>query len=74
MRDSRRYRTNAAKCLLAAKTCQPPFRSLILAVATSWHTLARQDEAMDELLVRWGCLDFAPALSAAGRGKAMEIS
>jgi hypothetical protein len=33
MRDSRRYRMNAAECLLAAKTCQPPFRGLILAVA-----------------------------------------
>jgi hypothetical protein len=74
MRDSRRYRKNAAECLLAAKTCQPPFRGLVLAVATSWHTLARQDEAMDELLVRWGCLDFAPALRAAGNEKATEIS
>jgi hypothetical protein len=39
--------------LLAAKTCEPPYRGLILAVATSWHALARQDEAMDELLASW---------------------
>jgi hypothetical protein len=73
MRDSRRYRMNAAECLLAAKTCQPPFRGLILAVATSWQALARQDVAVDELLALWGCPDFAPALSAARNGKAMEI-
>jgi hypothetical protein len=74
MRGSRRDRMNAAECLLAAETCHPPSRGLILAVATSWHTLARQDEAMDELLVRWGCLDFAPARRAAGSEKAMEFS
>jgi hypothetical protein len=39
-----------------------PFRGLSLAVATPWHTLTLQDEAVDELLVRWGCADFAPAL------------
>jgi hypothetical protein len=74
MRDSRRYRMNAAGCLLAAKTCQPPFRGLILAVATSWQTLACQDEAVEELLGLWGCPDFAPALSAARNGKPKEIS
>jgi hypothetical protein len=53
MNHARRYRGNAADCLLAAKTCDPSYRGLILAVATSWHALARQDEAMDELLASW---------------------
>jgi hypothetical protein len=59
MNDSRRFRMNAAECLLAAKTCEPPYRGLILAVATSWHALARQDEAMDELVGTWSKPDAA---------------
>jgi hypothetical protein len=50
MNDARRFRMNAAQCLLAAKTCEPPYPGFILAVATSWHALARQDEAIDELV------------------------
>jgi hypothetical protein len=53
MNDARRFRMNAAECLLAAKTCEPPYRGLIVAVATSWYALARQDEAMDELIATW---------------------
>ena len=59
MNDARRFRMNAAECLLAVKTCEPPYRGLILAVSTSWHALARQDEAMDELIASWGKTDAA---------------
>ena len=59
MNDARRFRMNAAECLLAAKTCEPPDRGLVLAVATSWHALARQDEAMDELVATWNKADAA---------------
>jgi hypothetical protein len=51
MHDSRRYRDNAAECLLAAQeACQPYYRKLRLSMAVSWLSLARQDEAMDDLL------------------------
>jgi hypothetical protein len=51
MHDSRRYRDNAAECLLAAQApCQPYHRKLRLSMAASWLSLARQDEAMDDLL------------------------
>jgi hypothetical protein len=51
MHDSRSYRDNAAHCLLAAQeACQPHFRKLRLSMAISWLSLARQDEAMDNLL------------------------
>jgi hypothetical protein len=54
MHDSRRYRYNAAECLLAAQeACQPYYRKLRLSIATSWLSLARQDEAMDNLLASW---------------------
>jgi hypothetical protein len=51
MHDSRSYRDNAAQCLLAAQeACQPYYRKLRLSMAVSWLSLARQDEAMDDLL------------------------
>jgi hypothetical protein len=51
MQDSQRYRHNAAQCLLAAKEAfQPCYRKLRLSMASSWLSLARQDEAMDNLL------------------------
>jgi hypothetical protein len=51
MHDSRRYRDSAAECLLAAQApCQPYYRRLRLSMAASWLSLARQDEAMDNLL------------------------
>jgi hypothetical protein len=54
MNDSRRYRSNAADCLLAAKDAQRPGdRQLRLSMANSWLSLARQDEAMDNLLASW---------------------
>ena len=54
MHDSQRYRDNAAQCLLAAQAaCQPHSRKLRLSMAHSWLSLARQDEAMDNLLASW---------------------
>jgi hypothetical protein len=54
MNDSRRYRSNAADCLLAAHDAQQPRdRKLRLSMANSWIALARQDKAMDDLLAGW---------------------
>jgi hypothetical protein len=53
MDDAQRYLTNAAECLSAAERCQPPYRGLTLAIGTSWLSLARQQEAVDELLAIW---------------------
>jgi hypothetical protein len=54
MNDSPRYRANAADCLSAAqdpqRACDRDFR---LSLAVSWLLLARQDEAMDNLLAGW---------------------
>jgi hypothetical protein len=53
MNDAQRYRMNAAECLSAAERCEPPYRSLTLAIAASSLSLARQQEAMDGLLAIW---------------------
>jgi hypothetical protein len=54
MHDSRRYRDSAVECLLAAQeACQPYYRKLRLSMAASWLSLARQDEAIDNLLANW---------------------
>jgi hypothetical protein len=54
MNDSKRYRSNAANCLMAAKdVCPPSNRGIHLSMAVSWLSLARQDEAMDDLLAIW---------------------
>lgn len=54
MNDSKRYRSNAADCLMAAHDAgQPGSRGIHFSVATSWLLLARQDEAMDDLLASW---------------------
>ena len=54
MHDSPRYRDRAAECLLAAQeACQPYYRKLRLSMAASWLSLARQDEAIDNLLANW---------------------
>jgi hypothetical protein len=49
MDDARRYRVNAADCLLAAKSCQPDYHAIILSVSACWHSLAIEDEAIDLL-------------------------
>jgi hypothetical protein len=51
MDDARRYRVYAADCLLAAKTCHPGYRSMLVSIATSWHSLACQEEAIDLLRI-----------------------
>jgi hypothetical protein len=54
MHDSQRYRDRAAECVLAAQeACQPYYRKIQLSMAVSWLSLARQDEAMDDLLASW---------------------
>jgi hypothetical protein len=51
MHDSRRYRDNAAECLLAAQeACELHSRKLHLSLADAWLSLARRDEAIDNLL------------------------
>jgi hypothetical protein len=53
MNDARRYRMNAAECLLAAKTCEPSYRSILLTISAAWYALAIQDEEIDRLLATW---------------------
>jgi hypothetical protein len=54
MHDSKRYRSNAANCLMAAQdACRPGTRGIHLSMAASWLSLARQNEAMDHLLAIW---------------------
>jgi hypothetical protein len=54
MHDSPSYRDSAAKCLSAAQqACEPYYRSLHLSMAVSWLSLARRDEATDNLLASW---------------------
>jgi hypothetical protein len=53
MNDARRYRVNAAECLLAAKTCEPFYRSGILAISAAWYALAIEDEEIDRLFATW---------------------
>jgi hypothetical protein len=66
MHDSRRYRDSAAECLLAAQeACQPYYRKLHLSMAASWLSLARQDEAIDNLLASW---DTANPIKVDGLG------
>jgi hypothetical protein len=66
MHDSQRYRDRAAECLLAAQqACQPYYRKIQLSMAVSWLSLARQDEAMDDLLASW---DTAEPVKTHGLG------
>jgi hypothetical protein len=66
MHDSRRYRDSAAECLWAAQeACQPYYRKLHLSMAASWLSLARQDEAIDNLLASW---DMAASVKTDGLG------
>jgi hypothetical protein len=51
--DAQRYRMNAVECLSAAAQCEPAYRGLTLAIAEAWLSLARQQEALDQLLVIW---------------------
>jgi hypothetical protein len=54
MHDSQRYRYSAQECLLAAKEASKPcYRKLRLSMASSWLSLARQEEGMDNAIVSW---------------------
>ena len=66
MHDSRRYRDSGAACLLTAEeACQPYYRKLHVSMAASWLSLARQDEAIDDLFASW---DMAAPVKANGLG------
>lgn len=67
MHDSKRYRDQAADCLLAAeKGHEPYYRKLNLSLANTWLTLARQDEAMDNLLASWTLASPSPSEASVG--------
>lgn len=64
MHDSQRYRYNAKECLLAAKEASEPYcRKLRLSIASSWLSLAHQDEEMNILLLASRELGHAPVRS-----------
>jgi hypothetical protein len=55
MFDSRRYRDNAADCLLAAEdVSRPAYVRLNFIMAMTWLALARHDDAIAALLASWG--------------------
>ena len=52
--DCQRYRYSARECLLAAKEASEPcYRKLRFSMASSWLSLARQEEAKHNTLVSW---------------------
>jgi hypothetical protein len=53
MKDTQRYRMNAAECLSAAERRESPYRSRAFTIAAYWLSLARHREAMDGLLTIW---------------------
>jgi hypothetical protein len=54
MHDSERYRSIAADCLSEAHdTLQPDHRNLNLFIAATWLSLARQDEATENMIASW---------------------
>ena len=55
MHDSRRCRALAVECLLATReSCDRYSRKLNFSMAVLWLFFARQDEAVDDMLGRWG--------------------
>jgi hypothetical protein len=54
MHDSPRYRDSAAKCLSAAQQACELITAHFISMAVSWLSLARRDEAMDNLLAQLG--------------------
>ena len=65
MHDARRYRDNAAGCLLAAQQARQPYcRKLRLSMAASWLSLAHRDEAIDNLF----CYDWLVLKNEAAAG------
>jgi hypothetical protein len=51
--DAQRYRVNAAEWLSAAERCEPAYRDLTFAITVFWLSLARHQEALDDLLRIW---------------------
>ena len=55
MDDSKRYRANASECLLASyDEASQPYGKLNFSMALFWLVLAREDEAINNLLASWG--------------------
>jgi hypothetical protein len=63
--DAGRYRGNAAECLLAAQESQSYYRKLNLALVDTWLSLARQDEAMGNLLATWNTAEMVKPTASA---------
>jgi hypothetical protein len=61
------YRYYAADCLFVAEACDNDYRGLLHSIATAWHELAQQDEAVAMLLAGWEA--EANANSGAAPGK-----
>jgi hypothetical protein len=54
MQNSQSYRENAAMCLLAAQEASDlNSRRLHLSMALSWLSLAREDQAVGDLIESW---------------------
>ena len=71
MHDSQRYRYNARECLLAAKEASEPYcRKLRLSMASSWLSLAHQDEEVSLLKNR----DTAEPVKSESDGLAALVS
>jgi hypothetical protein len=63
MHDSPRYRYNASECLSAAQQARDPYyRRLHVSMAASWLSLAREDQAIDDLLAGWGMAEIDLAI------------
>jgi len=67
MNDTQRFRDDAAASLLLAKNCQTGYRDLFLSISACWHSLARQDEAVNALLASWTDLQI-PELEMMAEG------
>jgi hypothetical protein len=69
MNDAQRYRKNAAECLSAAERRDSPYHSFAFTMAAYWLSLARQQEAIADILGNWSeaphARQEAPALNEA---------
>jgi hypothetical protein len=73
MHASRRYRDNAAECLLAAQEAsQPRSRKLHLSIAISWLSLARKYEAIEHLFQETGEAALIKGAHYPRRGRLLE--
>lgn len=65
MQNAKRYREQAAKCLLAAQSGSARRQKLQLSMATTWLNLARHEEAIDALFSEWDTEDEEAAIGHA---------